>query len=136
MGGDTGWPGLHVVPIGSALKGLQTNDPDRFDQVVKIRASSRFLRFVLTNAETSISSAERSIMILYAELCPSDEHVKSVFNRILEEFDLAGYMLKEVLGDAPGAVYADASDSSRCAPCSSYAAGGIAATMARSACCE
>jgi hypothetical protein len=33
-----------------------------------------------------------------AGLYPSDEHVKAVFRRILEEFDLAGYMLKEVMG--------------------------------------
>jgi phosphoenolpyruvate carboxylase len=88
-----GWYG-----IGSALKGLQANDPAGFDQVVNLRASSPFLRFVLTNAETNISSAERSIMELYADLCPEDEHVKSVFRRVLEEFDLADQMLKEVLG--------------------------------------
>ena len=37
-------------------------------------------------------------MELYATLCPSEEQVKSVFNRIMEEFDLAQMMLKEVLG--------------------------------------
>ena len=37
-------------------------------------------------------------MQLYATLCPEDEHVKSVFHRVLEEYDLAGSMLKEVFG--------------------------------------
>ena len=36
-------------------------------------------------------------MKLYAGICPSDEHVKAVFHRVLEEFDLARYMLKEVI---------------------------------------
>jgi phosphoenolpyruvate carboxylase len=39
-------------------------------------------------------------MEMYATLCPSDERVTSVFNRILEEFDLAGLMLKVLGGDA------------------------------------
>jgi phosphoenolpyruvate carboxylase len=88
-----GWYG-----IGSALKKLQEDDPAGFAEVVKLRTASPFLRFVLTNAETNISSAERSIMELYATLCPRDEHVTSVFHRVLEEFDLAGSMLTEVLG--------------------------------------
>jgi len=53
---------------------------------------------VLTSAETSISSTERNIMELHARLYPSDEYVKSVFPRVLEEVDLAEFMLKEVLG--------------------------------------
>ncbi len=88
-----GWYG-----IGTALKGLQGIDPAGFDQVVHLRKSSPFLRFLLTNAETGISSAERTIMELYATLCPSEEQVTAVFHRITEEFDLARLMLKEVLG--------------------------------------
>jgi phosphoenolpyruvate carboxylase len=65
---------------------------------VELRQSSPFLRFVLTNAETNLASAERTLMELYASLCPSDERVKFVFNRIMEEFDLAQAMLREVLG--------------------------------------
>jgi phosphoenolpyruvate carboxylase len=88
-----GWYG-----IGSALKGLQDSDPAGFYQVVDLRKTSSFLRFVLTNAETNLSSAERTIMEKYATLCPSEERVSAVFHRIMEEFDLAQSMLKEVLG--------------------------------------
>jgi phosphoenolpyruvate carboxylase len=88
-----GWYG-----IGSALKGLQDIDSAGFDLVVELRKSSPFLRFVLTNAETNISSAERTIMELYGTLCPSNEQVTAVFTRIMEEFDLAQSMLKKVLG--------------------------------------
>ena len=88
-----GWYG-----IGSALKGLRDIDPAGFNQVLDLRKTSPFLRFVLTNAETNLSSAERTIMEKYATLCPSEERVSSVFHRIMEEFDLAQLMLKEVLG--------------------------------------
>jgi phosphoenolpyruvate carboxylase len=88
-----GWYG-----IGSALKGLQDSDPAGFYQVVDLRKTSSFLRFVLTNAETNLSSAERTIMEKYATLCPSEQRVSAVFHRIMEEFDLAQSMLTEVLG--------------------------------------
>ncbi|MBV9105602.1 MAG: phosphoenolpyruvate carboxylase [Verrucomicrobia bacterium] len=88
-----GWYG-----VGSALKGLANINQAAFDQVVDLGKSSPFLRFLLTNAETNLSSAERTIMEQYATLCPSEESVKSVFRRIMEEFDLAQLMLKEVLG--------------------------------------
>jgi phosphoenolpyruvate carboxylase len=88
-----GWYG-----IGSALKGLQESDRAGFTQIIDLRKSSPFLRFVLTNAETNLSSAERTIMEKYAALCPSEERVTSVFKRIMEEFDLAQLMLNEVLG--------------------------------------
>jgi phosphoenolpyruvate carboxylase len=88
-----GWYG-----IGTALHRLQDSNPQGFKQVVELRQSSSFLRFVLTNAETNISSAERSLMEKYATLCPPEKRVTAVFRRILEEFDLAQSMLKEVLG--------------------------------------
>ena len=89
-----GWFG-----IGTALKRLQCANPQGFRQIAELRQpSSPFLRFVLTNAETNLASAERTLMIAYASLCPDEEQVKVVFTRIMEEFDLAGLMLKEVLG--------------------------------------
>jgi phosphoenolpyruvate carboxylase len=88
-----GWYG-----IGTALKRLQGMNAPGFAQVVELRQSSPFLRFVLTNAETNLASAERTLMEKYASLCPPDKRVEFVFNRIMEEFDLAQAMLKEVLG--------------------------------------
>src|SRR6266446_5178740 len=74
-----GWFG-----IGTALHRLRSSNPQGFGQVVELRQSSPFLRFVLTNAETNLASAERSLMEKYATLCPSEERVMAVFRRILE----------------------------------------------------
>jgi len=84
--------------IGTALQRLQGSNPEGFGQVVELRQSYPFLRFVLTNAETNLASAERPLMEKYATLCPPEERVTAVFRRILEEFDLAQSMLREVLG--------------------------------------
>ena len=86
-----GWYG-----IGTALQRLKENDPGGHDALLKLRAASPFLRFVLTNAETNICSAERSIMEMYAALCADPERI--VFDCIVKEFDLTHRMLNEVFG--------------------------------------
>ena len=42
--------------------------------MVELRQSYPFLRFVLTNAETNLASAERPLMEKYATLCPSEDN--------------------------------------------------------------
>ncbi|HEY0792557.1 MAG TPA: phosphoenolpyruvate carboxylase [Chthoniobacterales bacterium] len=91
-----GWFGL-----GSALHWLQSERPSGFAELRKLRRSSRFLRFVLTNAETNLFSAERSIMERYAALCPPDEEVNQVFTLIIQEFEVAQAMLTELFGGDP-----------------------------------
>jgi phosphoenolpyruvate carboxylase len=88
-----GWFG-----IGAALKSLEERSEEDFRRLCRLQRSSAFLRFVLTNAETNICSAERSIMELYASLCPDDERLKAVLTAILNEFDLTHRMLRQVLG--------------------------------------
>jgi phosphoenolpyruvate carboxylase len=91
-----GWFG-----IGTALKSLEERSAADFKRLCRIQQSSAFLRFVLTNAETNICSAERSIMELYASLCPDDKRLKTVLTAILGEFDLTHQMLRQVHGADP-----------------------------------
>ena len=91
-----GWFG-----IGTALKSLEGRSESDFRRLCRIQQSSAFLRFVFTNAETNIFSAERSIMELYASLCPDDQHLKRVLTAILGEFDLTHQMLRQVHGADP-----------------------------------
>jgi phosphoenolpyruvate carboxylase len=124
-----GWFG-----IGTALHRLQSSNPEGFGQVVELRQSYPFLRFVLTNAETNLASAERPLMEKYATLCPPEERVTAVFRRIMEEFDLAQSMLREVLGsDAAhkaATLYKDASEPCGCPIGASYATGHSAEGLA------
>ena len=90
-----GWYGL-----GTAL--AEINETLAWSKLVEAGRTSPFLRFVLTNAETNMQSAERSIMELYASLAPDSEPVKSVFRLIVKEFDLTRRLLPEVLGGRSG----------------------------------
>src|SRR5215469_5866363 len=91
-----GWFG-----IGTVLKSLEERSEADFRRLCRIQQSSAFLRFVLTNAETNICSAERPIMELYASLCPDDKRLKTVLTAILGEFDLTHQMLRQVHGTDP-----------------------------------
>jgi phosphoenolpyruvate carboxylase len=90
-----GWFGL-----GTAL--AEINRTAAWTKLLEAGRASPFLRFVLTNAETNMQSAERSIMELYASLAPDTEAVKAIFQLILKEFDLTRKLLPEVLGGRSG----------------------------------
>jgi phosphoenolpyruvate carboxylase len=89
-----GWFG-----IGTALQAM-TQDAAKLELLLELGRTSSFLRFVLTNAETNICSAELSLMELYASLCPDDKGVKNVYSVIKEEFILTHKLLSHVLGGA------------------------------------
>jgi phosphoenolpyruvate carboxylase len=86
-----GWYGL-----GTAL--AEMDGTPAWARLIESGRKSPFLRFVLTNAETNIASAERSIMELYASLSPDYEAIKSIFHFIIKEYDLTRKLLPEVLG--------------------------------------
>jgi phosphoenolpyruvate carboxylase len=90
-----GWYGL-----GTAL--AEINETPAWSGLIEAARTSPFLRFVLTNAETNMQSAERSIMELYASLAPDKESVRAIFQLILKEFDLTRKLLPEVLGGRSG----------------------------------
>ncbi len=90
-----GWYGL-----GTAL--AEINGTPAWSNLLEAGPASPFLRFVLTNAETNMQSAERSIMELYASLAPDTEAVKAIFRLILKEFDLTRKLLPDVLGGRSG----------------------------------
>ncbi len=86
-----GWFGL-----GTAFRELY-GKPE-WDRLKEASQRSPFLRFVLTNAETNMQSAERKIMRMYAALAPDEEAVQHVFTLIMNEFELIWELLPEVLG--------------------------------------
>jgi phosphoenolpyruvate carboxylase len=88
-----GWFGL-----GTALATLRKESNPDFERLRDAQKRSPFIRFVLTNAETNIQSAERSIMETYRGLAPDSEEVNNVFTVILKEFDVVREMLRDILG--------------------------------------
>jgi phosphoenolpyruvate carboxylase len=86
-----GWYG-----VGSALKALKESSPQDFESLKAGIKNSIFVRYVLTNVEANLASANREIMDLYAGLV-TDEAVRSKFMSLIgQEFDLTKDLLAEI----------------------------------------
>jgi phosphoenolpyruvate carboxylase len=90
-----GWYG-----VGSALKELKDSSPEEFKNLKAGIKDSVFVRYVLTNVETNLASANRDLMDLYAELV-SDVAVRDRFMGLIgDEFALTQNLLAEIF-DGP-----------------------------------
>ncbi len=86
-----GWFGA-----GSALEKLKIEDNDAFLAVQTELTTSPFLRYVLTNIESSLVSANEDLMQLYGSLVP-DPVVRDIFlGTILAEYSRTRTMLEEL----------------------------------------
>jgi phosphoenolpyruvate carboxylase len=75
--------------VGSALEGLSVEAPEEYQALKAALKSDPFVRYVITNVETSLSSADEELMTAYAGLV-EDVELREKFLRIfLEEYRLA-----------------------------------------------
>lgn len=89
----SGWYG-----VGSALARLKEEDPKGFELLRKSYDGWPPLRYMLTNASTSVLAANRSVMKLYGALV-TDRKIRDPFlKRILAEHLLTHRMLDELSG--------------------------------------
>ena len=88
-----GWYG-----VGAALQKLKSENEAGFDDLKEMINTSSFLRYLLTNVETNLASADLKLMNGYAELV-KDKKLKDFFQtKITDEFALTGQMIDEVFG--------------------------------------
>lgn len=86
-----GWYGA-----GSAFEKLRTEDPTAFEELRGQLRGSPFLRYVFTNIESSLVSANPELMTLYAGLVP-DPMVRTPFlSSILSEYNRTRELLEDL----------------------------------------
>ncbi len=89
----TSWYGL-----GSTLLNFRERDPKGFERIKEATKSDPFIRYVLTNVDTSLAATDQEVMEEYAGLC-SNESVKdkflSMFTSELEKTREALHLLLE-----------------------------------------
>jgi len=88
-----GWYG-----VGAALQKLKSENRAGFDGLTVMVQTSPFLRYLLTNVETNLASADLKLMNGYADLV-KDKKLRTFFQTMItEEFELTGKMIDEVFG--------------------------------------
>ncbi|HHP7241531.1 MAG TPA: phosphoenolpyruvate carboxylase [Cyclobacteriaceae bacterium] len=72
----TSWYG-----VGTTLERYAREQPDKFDLLKKSIKTDPFIRYVLTNVDTSLAATDKDIMIMYGDLV-RDENIKEKFMKL------------------------------------------------------
>lgn len=88
-----GWFG-----VGSGLAALQNDQPESYRQLQEHLRDLPFLRYVLTNVESSLASAKLEVMRTYASLCSDDGLRDHVLGMIEGELRLTREQLATFFG--------------------------------------
>ena len=88
----TSWYG-----VGTTLEALQSANQKMFERFALAAKSDPFIRYVLTNVDSSLASSDETIFKKYAELAGGLENNKHFLSRILDELALTRRMIDRIL---------------------------------------
>lgn len=88
----SGWYG-----VGTTLKMLKENLPEKYEQLQELVKTDNFVRYVLTNIDTSLAATDEDIIKLYSELVGNVETRKEISNLLLNELALTRASMAELL---------------------------------------
>ena len=89
----TSWYG-----VGSTLEKMKNKFPEKYEKLKRLIPKNQFIRYVLTNIDTSLASTDKGIMQLYGGLVKNAETRSVVLNLLLQEFEKTQQIMKELLG--------------------------------------
>ena len=90
-----GWFG-----VGSALEKLKQEKPDDFQALSTFIKEEPFLRYLLTNVETNLVSADLDLMTAYSKLGPDEKLRDRLHGMIVDEFKRTGEMIDTIFGSS------------------------------------
>jgi phosphoenolpyruvate carboxylase len=88
----TGWYG-----VGTSLENMRNNDPYKFERFKKAVKTDPFIRYVLTNIDSSLASSDEGIFRLYAELATDVPQSHEILGLMLKEYTLTRQMVDSIL---------------------------------------
>ncbi len=88
----TGWYG-----VGTSLALMRKNDPVKFERFKTAVKTDPFIRYVLTNVDSSLASSDEKIFKKYAALASEVPESDEILDQILSEFALTRQMIDSIL---------------------------------------
>ena len=88
----TSWYG-----VGSTLEKMQAEFPEKYKKLKELLQTSQFVRYVLTNIDTSLASTDEEIMKLYAALVKDEQKRDIILNIILAELKKTRHFMGELI---------------------------------------
>ncbi len=89
----TSWYG-----VGSTLEKMQNEFPEKYKTLKELIPTSQFVRYVLTNIDTSLASTDEEMMKMYAQLVPDKKVRETVLELLLLELEKTRSLMQELLG--------------------------------------
>ena len=84
--------------VGSTLHKLKKEKPEKYSQLKKLVKTDNFIRYVLTNVDTSLAATDEEIMGLYAGLVEDPAVKNEILGILLKELELTRAMMLDLLG--------------------------------------
>jgi phosphoenolpyruvate carboxylase len=76
---------------------MRNNDPVKFDRFKKAVKTDPFIRYVLTNVDSSLASSDEAIFKQYAQLAVDGPHSEEILSQMLNEYALTKQMIESIL---------------------------------------
>lgn len=84
----TSWYG-----VGTTLENMMNRAPEKFETFKKYFSSDAFVRYLITNIDTSMAATDKNIMNQYAALVENDEARNAIMDLLLTELDRTRRMM-------------------------------------------
>ena len=84
--------------VGTTLKRLSAKKPQKFNLLKNLVQSDDFVRYVLTNIDTSLAATDENIMKLYAGLVNDSQVREEILGMLLTELELTRDTMADLLG--------------------------------------
>ncbi|RPJ79703.1 MAG: phosphoenolpyruvate carboxylase [Alphaproteobacteria bacterium] len=88
----TGWYG-----VGTSLENMRNKDSFKFERFKKALKTDPFIRYVLTNIDSSLASSDEEIFKQYAQLASDVPQCNEILDQILKEYTLTRQMMDSIL---------------------------------------
>jgi phosphoenolpyruvate carboxylase len=88
----TGWYG-----VGTSLENMRTNDPYKFERFKAAVKTDPFIRYLLTNIDSSLASTDEEIFKQYAQLASDVPQSNEILAQMLKEYNLTKLMIDSIL---------------------------------------
>jgi phosphoenolpyruvate carboxylase len=89
----TSWYG-----VGSTLEKLQNEFPEKYQKFKELLQTDHFVRYILTNIDTSLATTDEEIMKIYAGLVENTKVREHILELLLSELGKTRRLMKELLG--------------------------------------
>ena len=83
--------------VGTTLQLMKQEEAKKYKQLKKLAGGDDFVRYVLTNVDTSLAATDEAIMRMYAGLVEEEQVKQDILGMLLDELELTRKMMLDLL---------------------------------------